>query len=142
MPIPTPSLIFYAALGLVGLLASLMLGQDILALIAKGISRGTGSRPIYGAARSGKWPALRKKYLALHPTCAACGCKEQVEPHHIRPFHLHPDRELDAENLNSLCEKHGCHLAFGHNYDWHAFNPHVPLDCRIQAMRTKQRRYE
>ncbi len=95
-----------------------------------------------GCARSAKWPALRRKYLALHPHCAACGSSEEVEVHHIRPFHLHPDLELDSENLVSLCNKHGCHFAFGHNYDWAAYNSHVGEDARIQAMRTKQRKYE
>ena len=141
MPIPAASLIFFAALGLVGLFASIMLVEDVVALLARACGI-LPKRPIYSHAKSGKWPAFRRKYLALHPACAACGCKDQVEPHHIRPFHLHPALELDAENLISLCEKHGCHLAFGHNYDWQAFNPHVGEDCRIQAMRTKQRRYE
>ena len=141
MPVPSSSLIFYAALALAGLFASLVLAKDVVVLVARACGI-LPKRPIDAAARSGKWPAFRRKYLAMHPTCAACGCTDQVEPHHIHPFHLHPDKELDAENLISLCEKHGCHLAFGHNYDWHAFNPHVAEDCRIQAMRTKQRRYE
>ena len=141
MPMPTADLVIFALLALAGLLASILLGKDCLALLA----RAWGASPqhsIYAAARSGKWPALRRKFLELHPACAACGSTEDVEPHHIRPFHLHPELELDADNLVGLCEKHGCHLAFGHNYDWHAFNPHVLEDCRIQAMRTKQRRYE
>jgi hypothetical protein len=138
--------IFSAALALVGIFAAVMLAENVLVLLARAQAllwgRSCGARPIYSAARSSKWPSLRRRYLALHPHCAACGSSEQVEPHHIRPFHLRPDKELDADNLISLCEKHGCHLAFGHNYDWQAFNPHVGEDCRNQAWRTKQRRYE
>lgn len=136
------SLLFCGLVGLLALVASLLI-EDVVATVLGlfGFRRMT-RKPLYKATRSGKWPARRRKYLALHPHCAACGSSEDVEPHHIRPFHLHPDLELDADNLVSLCEKHGCHLAFGHNYDWHAFNPHVEEDCRIQAMRTKQRRYE
>jgi 5-methylcytosine-specific restriction endonuclease McrA len=138
---PLSALTFYALLGLAALFASLMLAEDLIVLVARfwGI---LPKRPVYGAARSARWPALRRKYLALHPHCAACGATEQMEVHHIRPFHLRPDLELDSENLIGLCEKHGCHLAFGHNYDWQAFNSPVGEDCRIQAMRTKQRRYE
>ena len=136
-----PALLFFAALAAIGLFAAIAVAKDLAVLFLRALGH-LPSHPVYGAARSGRWPALRKKYLALHPTCAACGSTEEVEPHHVRPFHIHPDLELDAENLISLCEKHNCHLAFGHNYDWHAYNPHVAEDCRIQAMRTKQRRYE
>ncbi len=140
---PLSTVTFVAAIALVLYAACVLaaLAKPIIVLPAR--AWGLLPRPaLYGTARSGKWPAFRARWLALHPHCAACGSSEQVEPHHIRPFHLHPDLELDAGNLISLCNKHGCHLAFGHNYDWHAFNPHVQEDCRIQAMRTRQRRYE
>jgi 5-methylcytosine-specific restriction protein A len=134
---PVASVIFYAALGVLGLFAALAV-RDLMALLARAVS----PKRLFGAARAGKWPAVRRHHLALHPSCAACGSTERIEAHHIDPFHLHPDKELDAGNLISLCEKHGCHLAFGHSYDWHAFNPHVREDVRIQLMRTKQRAYE
>ena len=80
----------------------------------------------------------------MRPACEACGEEDpdaELEVHHVQPFHLHPDLELEEKNVVVLCMKHGCHLAFGHNYDWHAYNPHVREDIRIQIMRTKQRRY-
>ena len=99
-------------------------------------------RPVYGAARSGKWPRVERAWLAVHPTCAACGGKEQVSVHHKRPFHLHPELELDAANLISLCERHCCHLMIGHSGDWHAYNSHVEDDARIAFLRVQKRRYE
>ena len=56
---------------------------------------GTCPSPVYGASRSGKWPALEKRWLELHGECAACGSREQLSAHHKRPFHLDPDLELD-----------------------------------------------
>ena len=47
--------------------------------------------------------------------------------HHIHPFHLHPEMELEPWNLITLCEKrgHDCHFVFGHFHNWRAFNPIV-----------------
>lgn len=71
-----------------------------------------------GKKRSGGWPTVRKRHLAKHPACEVCGGKKKLEVHHIRPFHVHPELELDPKNLITLCEtgKHGvsCHLWFGH----------------------------
>lgn len=84
-----------------------------------------------GAARSTHWPAIRKAHLEAHPTCAACGGKENLEVHHKKPFHLHPDLELHEANLITLCEHpgHDCHFVFGHFYDWKQFNSRVVEDA-------------
>jgi hypothetical protein len=101
------------------------------------------ARPVYAISRSGKWPALRAKWLDLHGQCAACGyaVKSLLEVHHLHPVPLFPERELDPDNLITLCEQHGCHLAIGHNYDWHAYNPHVKEDAAFQTRRVQQRKY-
>ena len=68
--------------------------------------------------RSGKWRTVRKAHLQVEPICAVCGGKKKVEVHHICPVHIDPARELDPENLITLCErgpgKLNCHLAVGH----------------------------
>jgi len=67
--------------------------------------------------RSSKWPSLRKSFLKTYSSCAACGCTEFLEVHHIEPFHENPTLELDVNNLITLCDKPGkdnCHLKFGH----------------------------
>jgi hypothetical protein len=80
----------------------------------------TGRTP--GAKRSSQWPHLRRAHLAVNPCCAVCGGWAKVEVHHIRPFHLAPELELDPGNLITLCEswKGGvnCHLFFGHLGDF------------------------
>jgi 5-methylcytosine-specific restriction enzyme A len=84
--------------------------------------------------RSGKWPEVRKKHLEKHPTCAACGMPNidrQLEVHHVVPYHIAPNLELDPENLITLCDAptRPCHRCFGHLWDWHKSNPYVRAVC-------------
>ena len=81
--------------------------------------------------RSSKWSGVRKKFVAKHPTCAACGRPNKLEVHHIKPFHLHPELELEFSNLMTLCEHRDtkCHFTQGHLGDWHSFNPDVVVDA-------------
>jgi 5-methylcytosine-specific restriction protein A len=92
-----------------------------------------GKVPV-GSKRSNKWPAARKAHLAAHPTCALCGGDKKLEVHHIKPFHLHPELELDPSNFITLCEstKHGvnCHLFFGHLGNFKQVNEDVPQNSQ------------
>ena len=86
-----------------------------------------------GTKRSDKWPALRKAFLK-GKVCAVCGGAKKLEAHHIRPFHLHPELELDETNLIALCENKGdginCHLFVGHLGSFQSFNASVRDDAR------------
>lgn len=81
--------------------------------------------------RSPQWPALEKKTREAHPNCAACGGNQRLQVHHKRPFHLHPELELDPSNLIVLCEEAGknCHLEIGHGGSFSAYNPNVEADA-------------
>lgn len=96
-----------------------------------------------GTARSSHWPAARAAHLKDHPTCAVCGGTEKLEVHHIRPFHLHPDLELDPSNFITLCEanKDGfdCHLGFGHLGNFKSFNVDVVADAAAWNAKIKNR---
>lgn len=83
------------------------------------------------AKRSSHWAALRKKIIAAHPYCAYCGSKQNLQAHHIRPFHLHPELELDPKNVIVLCETPGTdhHLHIGHAGNFKSENPNVVEDC-------------
>lgn len=85
----------------------------------------------FGAARSPKWSAVRKSYLALHPKCAVCGKKSTLispnEAHHCKPFHLDASLELDPKNLITLCRVH--HQWWGHLGSWKSFNATVREDA-------------
>jgi hypothetical protein len=104
------------------------------------------SRPPETTARSPLWPAVRRHHLHLHSTCAACGTRWFVAVHHVKPFHLFPELELDPTNLISLCEgpikRH--HLKVGHTVDghssWSLNNPNVVADaeCMSDAKLTRK----
>lgn len=96
---------------------------------------------VAGRRRSSRWPATRKKHLLSYPFCAACGTKKYLEVHHVRPFHLFPELELDPANLMTLCEStsHNCHLMFGHLLDWSCWSPSVREDAAafLERIRTR-----
>jgi|APGre2960657373_1045057.scaffolds.fasta_scaffold203801_2 5-methylcytosine-specific restriction protein A len=99
------------------------------------------SSPPRDSLRSPKWDGVRKKHLLTQPTCQACGKSKNVSVHHIEPFHLRPDLELDPSNLLSLCEDGpNCHLTWGHLRDWKQYNPHVVKDAALYLSRIKQYR--
>lgn len=75
--------------------------------------------------RSPQWRDVRDNWLATHNLCAWCGSAKDLEVHHILPFHLWPELELDIMNLVTLCESIGrnCHLRRGHLGNWKDWNP-------------------
>jgi len=82
-----------------------------------------------GHPRSPHWPAVEKAHLKREGFCRYCGGVNRLQVHHVKPFHLHPEDELNQANLITLCEdsKDGieCHLHIGHLGNWKLFNPHV-----------------
>ena len=93
--------------------------------------------------RSGKWPAARAAHLEPHPACAVCGGSDKIEVHHIHPFHLHPERELDPTNFVTLCEDDAdgvnCHLLFGHLGNFKSFNVDVLTDAAAWQQKIRSR---
>lgn len=88
-----------------------------------------------GHKRSSKWNKVRKEHLKNNPTCALCGGTKKLNVHHIRPFHVHPELELEPSNLITLCEDKGegiyCHLFFGHLGNYKSINVTVVEDIKI-----------
>lgn len=85
------------------------------------------SRKIRFAVRSPKWSTVRKQHLEKQPYCQACGKRVKLEVHHIVPVHLDPEKELDPDNLITLCDSY-CHLTFGHLMDYKSWNRDVIKD--------------
>jgi 5-methylcytosine-specific restriction protein A len=83
---------------------------------------------IYG--RSPKWRKVRAEHIKNNPECAACGRKDGLEVHHIVPYHINPDLELEPSNLITLCGKY-CHFIFGHYMDWKSWNENVVRDSTL-----------
>lgn len=89
-------------------------------------------RKITEPPRSDRWRTVRKYHLIKEGWCRSCGGIKDLEVHHVNPFHIDPDKELDDSNLITLCETIGthCHLKVGHLGNWKKFNP----DVRAQAI--------
>jgi len=81
--------------------------------------------------RSSKWPKVEKDFLSKHPVCEACGSNKKLNVHHKKPYHLHPELELDENNLITLCMEKECHLLIGHLDDFKAYNPNVERDVEL-----------
>ena len=91
-------------------------------------------------ARSPRWSAVRAAHLKRNPTCAACGTRDKLEVHHVRPFHLFPNLELDPANLMTLCETGGnCHIMLGHLKNWKSYNLDVRKDAEVLLQKIKAR---
>ena len=91
--------------------------------------------------RSKLWPALRKKWIKVNPTCAACGKSVSLAVHHIIPLHIDRTKELDETNLITLCENvHStfCHYTIGHlGISWWKYDQNVVEDAAV-ILRMKQ----
>lgn len=77
--------------------------------------------------RSSKWRRTREIHLYANGCCIACNTKEKLEVHHIIPFAVDKELELDHSNLVTLCST--CHLVFGHLRDYETYNHNVLTDC-------------
>jgi 5-methylcytosine-specific restriction endonuclease McrA len=90
------------------------------------------------ANRSPKWSSVRKKHLETNNKCAACGRTNKLEVHHIEPVHWKPEKELDPENLITLCDN-PCHLVFGHLMNYKSWNKDVVQDCSVYLNKVKNK---
>lgn len=88
-----------------------------------------------GAKRSSNWSKVRKQVLQDNKKCAICGATFKLRVHHLIPFHLAPDLELELDNLTVLCEnkKYGinCHLLCGHLGNFRRTNPNCEIDIMV-----------
>jgi 5-methylcytosine-specific restriction endonuclease McrA len=81
-------------------------------------------------SRSPQWCHVRDKFLKENSNCAACGSERHLQVHHVKPFHLHPELELDPANFITLCmDTNECHLNIGHGDSFSAYNPNVREDA-------------
>jgi hypothetical protein len=80
-------------------------------------------------SRSPKWYVVRYQHLIKQNFCQACGSKKSLQVHHIVPFSVDPSKELDKDNLITLCKS--CHLVFGHLMDWRSWNTEVINDSMV-----------
>lgn len=79
---------------------------------------------LFGSERSGQWRKVRAEHLIKEPVCQACGRSKNLNVHHIVPVAFDKNRELDPENLITLCSD-PCHLVFGHFLSYQCYNKQV-----------------
>lgn len=96
-----------------------------------------------GARRSKHWRRVRNEHLKRQPFCVVCQGTRNLEVHHLVPFHIAPDLELDPGNLLTLCEdkRYGlnCHLLIGHVGNYRRVNPVAHLDAIVWNGKIKGR---
>ena len=90
-----------------------------------------------GEPRSSKWEKTRSDFVAEHNQCSCCKTKKVLQVHHIEPFHNHPEKELDVNNLITLCAT--CHFVFGHLKNWRSYNPNVLEDVKVFRKKMEDR---
>lgn len=91
--------------------------------------------------RSSKWAGARTQFLSIHTECAACEGKTHLQVHHMKPFHLHPELELDENNLIVLCMgTWDCHLRLGHGDSFKCYNPNIKIDAMKFRISSKSER--
>ena len=93
-----------------------------------------------GKERSPEWSKVRDAHLLKEPTCQVCGGKTKLNVHHIRPFHLHPELELDPTNLITLCNGSkgtiACHIRLGHFDNFKdKWNPNIEVESALWRKR-------
>lgn len=82
--------------------------------------------------RSPDWPHARAIHLAAESVCQWCGGAEDLQVHHIVPFHLDKSKELDQANMITLCmdQTKKCHYRKGHKgVSWLVFEPNIRQMC-------------
>jgi len=102
-------------------------------LIERLFDRIQGKAP-KGAKRHPDWSKFRKAYISEFPNCFICKRKAD-QLHHLIPFHLAPDMELDIENVMQMCRR--CHLFVGHLNNFRSINPTCESDAREWRFRIK-----
>lgn len=90
------------------------------------------TRAVGLARRASGWAKVEKEFLSKNPVCAICGTNKKLNVHHKKPFHLHPELELDETNLITLCMGgKECHLLIGHGNLFRAYNPNIETDAQL-----------
>lgn len=80
------------------------------------------------AARSPEWRSVEKGKVEAQKVCEICGSSVRLQVHHVEPFYVKPDMELDPSNLVVLCmDTNECHFKVGHGggmgHGWKGWNP-------------------
>jgi hypothetical protein len=100
---------------------------------------------VTGEERSPEWARVRKSFAQKHQRCLICGIeKKSLQIHHVVPFSINPDLELEKNNLIPLCTSkywgYNDHLVVGHAQNFKLENPWVLLDI-VEARKISNPKY-
>ena len=87
--------------------------------------------------RSSQWSGVRKENIKSY--CEFCERKPLLglNLHHILPFHLYPEAELDPTNFITVCRH--CHLYFAHLGSFKSFNKDIKKEAEEWQTKRKHR---
>ena len=93
----------------------------------------------FGAKRSSGWSGVRKENIKSF--CELCekkgGLLRPLELHHIFPFYLKPELELEPSNFITLCRH--CHLHFAHLGSFKSYNVDIKKDALLWQEKRRTR---
>lgn len=92
----------------------------------------------HSLSRSYKWRKVRNNFIKQHPRCAVCGKDKKLQVHHIIPVSVDQTKELEYNNLITLCAS-PCHLLFGHLNNYSSYNKDVVKDAAYFLNKIKNR---
>jgi 5-methylcytosine-specific restriction endonuclease McrA len=87
-------------------------------MVRRALSRLFGRKPVGPADDSARDPRFRsaeREFIRRNPVCAGCG-GSATTAHHVIPFHVRPDLEMDESNWAPVCPD--CHFVDGHARNW------------------------
>ena len=83
-----------------------------------------------GGLRSPRWSEFRK--IHIKKNCEACGAKgkllQPLQLHHVIPFSQDKSKELDPENVITLCCY--CHFVIAHLRNYKSWNKDIKEDAK------------
>lgn len=88
--------------------------------------------------RSPHWSTVRKEFLRKNPKCILTGTNKDLDVHHVKPFHLYPNLELEESNLRTI--SHPYHFLIGHLCCWSNINSEFDWDVGQWAARIRERK--
>jgi len=80
-----------------------------------------------GVKRTSDCLKAMREYKKTHPACEISGSRKKVEPHHIFPVHLFPDKATGP----FICLTRDLHLWMAHLGNFKKYNPDIEKDARI-----------
>ena len=90
--------------------------------------------PLCDINRSSQWTKVRALHLKHYPKCVLTDISykevDDMEVHHVKSFHEHPELELEPSNLRTI--RRPFHWLFGHFLNWEKINSHFDEDIITQ----------